>query len=62
MKNLPHRWMTMAKKNTSTAHRWSELTKSPVDETCHQFGPMTERTSPVTMTTPRAAMVVTPNT
>ena len=52
----------MAKKKTSTLHRCSELTKSPVDDTCHQVGPMMARTRPVAMTTSRAAMVSTPNT
>ena len=62
MKNLPHRWITMANMKTSTDHRCSELTKSPVDETCHQFGPMMARTNPVTITHSRAQIVVTPNT
>ena len=39
MKNLPHRWTTMAKKKTSTLHRCSELTNSPTVDTCHQVGP-----------------------
>ena len=29
MKNLPHRWMTMKKKKSSTAHRWMLLKKCP---------------------------------
>src|SRR5665213_140057 len=62
MKNFPHRWTTMAKKNTSTLHRWSELTNSPVDETCHHVGPKTASTMPVTITTPNAANVTTPKT
>ncbi len=62
MKNLPHKWTTMAKKNTSTLHRWSELTKRPTVDTCHQVGPNTASTQPVAITTAREAMVMTPNT
>ena len=29
MKNLPHRWMTMVKKNTSTLHRWQRVDEQP---------------------------------
>ncbi len=29
MKNFPHRWMTMKKKNSSTDHRWMLLKKCP---------------------------------
>ncbi len=62
MKNLPQRWTIMVKKKTSTLHRCSELTNSPVDETCHHCGPMTAKTTPVRITTPSALMVSTPNT
>ena len=62
MKNLPQRWITMKKKKASTLHRWSEFTKCPVDETCHQLGPMTARTQPVTMTQTRLTTVSTPKT
>ena len=62
MKNLPHRWMTMAKKKTSTLHRCRELTKRPVVETCHHCGPMTASTRPVRITTTNALMVSTPKT
>jgi hypothetical protein len=27
---FPHRWMTMKKKNSSTAHRWMLLKKCPI--------------------------------
>jgi hypothetical protein len=62
MKNLPHRWTIMVKKKTSTLHRWSELTKRPVVETCHQVGPMMASTVPVAMTTASALTVNTPKT
>ena len=39
MQNLPHRWITMKAKNSSTLHRCSELTKCPSDEVCHQAAP-----------------------
>ncbi len=52
----------MAKKKTSTLQRWSEFTNSPVDETCHQLGPITASTVPVAMTTSRAETVTTPKT
>ena len=29
----------MTAKNSSTLHRWSEFTKWPSDEVCHQAGP-----------------------
>jgi hypothetical protein len=31
MKNLPHKWMTMHAKNSSTLHRCIELKKCPTD-------------------------------
>ena len=62
MKNLPQRWITMKKKKASTLQRWSEFTKSPTDETCHQLGPMMARTQPVMMTQARLTTVSTPKT
>ena len=62
MKNLPQRWMTMAKKKTSTLHKCRELTNRPVDEACHHCGPMTARTTPVRITTVSALKVSTPKT
>ena len=32
MKNLPHKWMTMKKKKSSTLHRWNEFTRCPAVE------------------------------
>ena len=52
----------MKKKNASTLHKWSEFTKCPTDETCHQLGPMTARTQPVMMTQARLTTVSTPKT
>ncbi len=62
MKNLPHRWMTMKKKNASTLQRWSEFTKSPALDTCHQAGPFNASTHPVAMTSRSADTVSTPKT
>ncbi len=62
MKNLPHRWMTMKKKKHSTLHRCVEFTKWPVDETCHQVGPMMARTQPLMITQARLTSVSTPKT
>ena len=62
MKNFPHRWMTMKKKKASTLQRCRELTKSPVDDTCHHDGPMIDRITPVRITMVRAARVRTPKT
>ena len=45
IQNLPHRWITMNAKNSSTLHRCSEFTKCPSDETCHQAAPPTASTA-----------------
>ena len=39
MKNLPHRWTTMKKKNSSVLQRCRLLKKWPTEELCHQAGP-----------------------
>src|SRR5262245_59976545 len=62
MKNLPHRWMTMAKKNSSTLHRCRLLTKRPVDDVWYHCGPANARMAPLARSTASAADVVTPNT
>ena len=62
IQNFPHRWITMNMKNSSTLQRWSEFTKWPTDETCHQAEPPTVSTMPDPSTSVRAASVSTPNT
>ena len=62
MKNLPHRWMTMKKKKTSTLHRCREFTKRPTVDTCHQVGPKMASTQPVRITQARLTSVSTPKT
>ena len=54
MKNLPQRWTTIAKKNSSTAQRWMLLKKRPRLEMCHQVGPFSPRIIPETTITIRA--------
>ena len=62
IQNLPHRWITMQAKNSSTLHRWTELTKCPRDEVCHHVAPPIESTTPEPITTNSPARVSTPNT
>src|SRR5215475_5002760 len=62
MKNLPHRWITMVAKNSSTLHRWVELTKWPAEEVCHHAAPFTVSRTPETSTYSSAARLATPNT
>ena len=59
---LPHRWMTMTKKNSSTDHRWMLLKKCPTPVKCHQLGPFRVRIMPDTMITASALSDRTPNT
>ena len=58
---LPHRWTTMKKKNSSTAHRWTLLKKWPMLDTCHQVGPLSARIEPEKMITASALSDSTPN-
>src|SRR5437762_8841293 len=44
MKNLPHRWMTMVKKNSSTLHRCRPLTNRPTEEAWYHCGPSSAST------------------
>ena len=46
MKNFPHRWTTMKKKNSSVLHRCVLLTKWPSEEVCHHAGPASAITAP----------------
>jgi len=62
IQNLPQRWMTMKKKNSSVLHRCRLLANSPTLEVCHQVGPSNASHAPETSTTAKAAMVRTPNT
>jgi hypothetical protein len=62
MKNLPHRWITMVKKNSSMLHRCRLLTKCPSGEAWYPCGPSRASTAPLTRTTTSAARVATPNT
>jgi hypothetical protein len=59
---LPHRWMTMKKKNSSTDHRWMLLKKCPIPVKCHQAGPLRLKITPEPMITISAARLATPNT
>ena len=43
IQNLPHRCMTMKKKNRSTLHRCKPLKKCPTAVVCHQLIPPTAR-------------------
>jgi len=52
----------MNPKNSSTLHRWTELTKWPSDETCHHCTPPTASTVPDRITTAKAVNVSTPKT
>ena len=54
--------ITMNTKNSSTLHRWVELTKCPTEEVCHHRGPPTMSTTPEARTHSRAARVATPKT
>ena len=62
MKNLPQRWTTMKKKNSSVLHRCRLLTKCPTDEVCHHDGPAIAITAPESRTTANADSDRTPNT
>jgi hypothetical protein len=62
MKNLPHKWITITKKNSSTDQRWMLLKKSPTPVVCHQLGPLRPSTMPELTTTTSAAIVSTPKT
>jgi hypothetical protein len=62
IQNLPHRWITMQPKKSSTLHRCTEFTKWPRDEVCHQTAPPIASTTPDPITTTRPARVSTPNT
>ncbi len=57
---LPHRWMTMKRKNNSTDHRWIELKKCPTPVKCHQPGPFSARIEPEAMITTSEASDSTP--
>src|ERR1700754_4164293 len=59
---LPHRWMTMTKKNNSTDHRWIELKKWPTPVSCHHPGPFRARIDPDAMITASEDSERTPNT
>ena len=59
---LPHRCTTIAKKNSSTLHRWMLLKKCPTPVSCHQAGPFRARMQPEPMITISEAMLATPNT
>ena len=59
---LPHRWMTMKKKNSSTDHRWMLLKKWPMPLSCHQPGPFSARIVPEPTITASELSVSTPNT
>jgi hypothetical protein len=59
---LPHKWMTMKKKNSSTLHRCVLLKKWPTELVCHQSVPPIAMTKPEATATPSAARVATPNT
>ena len=60
--NLPHRWITMQAKKSSTLHRCSELTKWPRDEVCHHAAPPIASANPDASTNTSAARVATPKT
>ena len=62
MKNLPQRWTTMKKKNSSVLQRWRLLTKCPTDEVCHHDGPASAITAPESRITANAASERTPKT
>src|SRR5450759_4507304 len=62
IQNLPQRWITMNPKVSSTLHRWTELTKWPSDEACHQCTPPIASTHPDRITTANADNVNTPKT
>ena len=59
---LPHRWMTMKKKNSSTDQRWMLLKKWPMPVKCHQAGPLRARIVPEPMITMSEVSVRTPKT
>ena len=62
MKNLPQRWTTMKKKNSSVPQRCVLFTKCPKLDVCHQAGPASAITTPDASTTAKAASVSTPKT
>src|SRR5579871_4095769 len=62
MKNLAHRCTTIEKKNSSTLHRCTLLTKCPSLEPWYHCGPSRASTDPERMTSTSAAMVRTPKT
>ena len=59
---LPHRWITMKKKNSSTDHRWMLLKKCPTPVKCHHAGPFKREDRARAMITISDASVSTPNT
>ena len=56
IQNLPHRWITMVMKNSSTLHRCTLLTKCPSPETWYHCGPFSASTHPETMMITREAL------
>ncbi len=61
IQNLPQRWITMKAMNSSTLHRWTLLKKCPTGFVCHQSVPPIAMAKPLTMASPSAASVATPN-
>ena len=62
IQNLPHRWMTIVKKNSCTDQKWRLLKNDPAFETWYHCGPSKASTQPDTMITTSAAIVSTPKT
>ena len=62
IQNLPHKWITRNAMNSSTLHRCRLLKKWPTGLVCHQSGPPRAMANPLTITTPSAARLATPNT